>query len=58
MCGHSISCEVQPEGERIGFLVFFDDEPTSETYAKRIKSCPRCGERLGLPLLYRINRLA
>ena len=56
MCGHSISCEVQPEGERIGFLAFFDDEPTSETYGERVKSCPRCGEQLGLPLLYRINR--
>jgi hypothetical protein len=55
MCGHSISCEVQPEGERIGFLAFFDDEPTSETYGERVKSCPRCGEQLGLPLLYRIN---
>jgi hypothetical protein len=55
MCGHSISCEVQPEGERIGFLAFFDDEPTSETYGHRVKSCPRCGEQLGLPLLYRIN---
>jgi hypothetical protein len=39
-CGHGILCEVQPEGERIGFLAFFDDEPTSETYAQRIKSCP------------------
>ena len=56
VCAHSILCEVQPQGERIGFLAFFDDEPTSETYAQRIKSCPRCGEQLGLPVLYRINR--
>jgi hypothetical protein len=55
MCGHSILCEVQPEGERIGFLAFFDDEPTSETYGHRVKSCPRCDEQLGLPLLYRVN---
>ena len=54
-CGHSILCEVQPEGERIGFLVFFDDEPTSETYGEWVKSCPSCGEQLGLPLLYRSN---
>ncbi len=56
VCGHGILCEVQPEGERIGFLVFFDDEPTSETYGHRVKDCPRCGEQLGLPVLYRINR--
>jgi hypothetical protein len=56
VCGHSILCEVQPEGEHIGFLVFFDGEPTSETYGQRVKSCPHCGEQLGLPLLYRINR--
>ena len=56
MCGHSILCKVQPEGERIGFLAFFDDEPTSGTYGQRVKSCPRCGVQLGLPLLYRINR--
>jgi hypothetical protein len=56
VCGHSILCEVQPEGEHIGFLVFFDGEPTGETYGQRVKSCPRCGEQLGLPVLYRINR--
>ena len=55
-CGYSVLCEVQPAGERIGFLAFFDDEPASETYGERLKSCPRCGEQLGLPLLYRINR--
>jgi hypothetical protein len=55
-CGHSILCEVQPEGERIGFLAFFDDEPTSRTRGQRVKSCPGCGEQLGLPLLYQINR--
>jgi hypothetical protein len=56
VCGHNIVCEVQPEGERIGFLAFFDDEPTSETYGQRIKGCPRCGEQLGLPVLYRRNQ--
>ena len=56
VCGYRISCEVQPAGERIGYLAFFDNEPTSETYGERVKSCPRCGEQLGLPLLYRINR--
>ncbi len=56
VCDRRILCQVQPEGEHIGFLVFVDDEPTSETYGQRIKSCPGCGEQLGLPMLYRINR--
>ena len=56
VCGHAVLCEVQAAGERIGFLTFFDAEPGSETHGKRIKDCPRCGQRLGLPMLYRINR--
>ena len=56
VCGHGIICEVRNGGEHIGFLAFFDGEPTSETYGQRVKSCPRCGEQLGLPVLYRINR--
>jgi hypothetical protein len=57
VCDHSILCEVRPEGERIGFLEFLDDEPTSGTYGRRVKSCPNCGEQLGLALLYPKNRL-
>jgi hypothetical protein len=56
VCGHAILCEVQPEGERIGFLAFFDDEPTSETHGRRVKECPTCGEQLGFPVLYRIKQ--
>jgi hypothetical protein len=56
VCGHAILCEVQSAGERIGYLTFVDDEPTSETRGRRIKECPNCGEQLGLPMLYRINR--
>ena len=56
VCGHAIVCEVQPEGERIGFLAFFDDELASASRGQRVKTCPSCGEQLGLPLLYRINR--
>ena len=56
VCDHAILCEVQPEGERIGFLVFVDDEPASVTRGGRAKDCPGCGEQLGLPTLYRINR--
>jgi hypothetical protein len=55
VCDHGILCEVQPAGERIGFLAFFDDEPTSETYGQQVKDCPRCSEQLGLHVLYRIN---
>ncbi len=55
-CGHRILCEVQSEGEHIGFLTFFDGEPTSETYGQRVKSCPCCGEQLGLAMLYPKNR--
>jgi hypothetical protein len=42
--------------EHIGFLVFFDGEPTSETYGQRVKSCPGCGKQLGLSVLYLENR--
>jgi hypothetical protein len=52
VCGHSFVCEVFSEGEYIGFLAFFDNEPTSETHGRRVKSCPSCGEQLGLVLLY------
>ena len=55
-CGYRILCRVASAGERVGFLVFFDNEPTSETYGQQVKNCPRCGEELGLPILYRINR--
>jgi hypothetical protein len=46
-CGHSILCEQMRHGERLGFLAFFDNEPTSETRGERVKSCPGCGEQLG-----------
>jgi hypothetical protein len=56
ICGHRVACKVQSVGERIGFLAFFDDEPTSETHGWRVKSCPSCGEQLGLAPLYPKNR--
>jgi hypothetical protein len=52
VCGHSILCEVKPGGEHIGFLAFFDDEPTSATCGQRVESCPDCGVRLRLPLFF------
>jgi hypothetical protein len=44
-CGHGISCGVRGEGERLGFLVYFDDQEVSETYGEQIACCPRCGAR-------------
>jgi hypothetical protein len=49
---------VKREGERLGFLVFFDDEPTSATYGEHIKDCPGCGEQLGLLVLLAQNQSA
>ena len=48
LCAHRILCEVQREGERLGSLIFFDNEPESETNGQRVDSCPKCGQRLGL----------
>jgi hypothetical protein len=45
LCGHSISCQVLREGERLGSLVFFDEEPTNSTYGERIEHCPKCGRK-------------
>jgi hypothetical protein len=56
VCGHSIFCEVGTTGEYVGFLVFFDNEPTSETYGQQIECCPNCGEKLGFPVFFRQNR--
>jgi hypothetical protein len=56
VCGYSILCEVRSAGERLGLLVFQDNEPASETYGQRVESCPGCGEQLGLPLFFRKNR--
>ena len=56
VCGYNILCEVRSGGEGIGFLVFFDDEPTSETCGKLFKRCPGCGKHLGLPMLLRKKR--
>jgi hypothetical protein len=57
-CAHPIFCKVKREGERLGFLVFFDDEPTSATYGEHIKDCPGCGEQLGLRVLLAQNQSA
>jgi hypothetical protein len=56
-CGYAILCEVRRLGERLGALAFFDHETTSETYAKRVESCPGCGEQLEFLMLWIENRL-
>jgi hypothetical protein len=40
----------------LGFLVFFDDQEASRTYAKQITCCPGCGARLDYHLLFRSAR--
>jgi hypothetical protein len=50
-CSYQIRCEVRDAGERLGFPMFFDDEPQSETRGQQVRSCPGCGEKLGLHLL-------
>lgn len=47
VCGHALSVLPRDE-EHLCFLIFFDDESTSETYSKRVRECPSCGEQLGL----------
>ena len=51
VCNYCISCEVRSGGEGLGYLVFFDGEPTSETYGQRVRWCPGCGEQLELSTL-------
>jgi DNA-directed RNA polymerase subunit RPC12/RpoP len=57
-CGYAILCEVRREGERVGFLAFYDGEPTSETYTKQVESCPYCGKQLGVFMLSLKTKLA
>jgi hypothetical protein len=41
-CGHAIWSEVRRTGS-FRFVVFFDDDERSDTYAEPARSCPRCG---------------
>ena len=50
-CGYRILCELRQEGERLGLQVFFDDQPASESRGQQIRSCPGCGQSLGLHML-------
>ncbi len=50
-CGYAVLCEVERLGERLGTLVFFDHDPSSETYSQRVKNCLGCGVHLEFPRL-------
>jgi hypothetical protein len=50
-CGYRILCELRQEGERLGLQVFFDDQPASVTRGQQVRSCPGCGQSLGLHML-------
>lgn len=48
-----IYCGVSRGGERLGFLVFYDAEQTSETYGEQVALCPGCATALDYRLLTR-----
>jgi hypothetical protein len=48
VCGHGFSYELRREGERLGTVAIFDDEPASEACGERVRECPTRGEQLGL----------
>lgn len=47
-CGHDIFSSIVRAGERLGTVVFFDGEVTSETHGERVERCPRCDQKLEL----------
>ena len=44
-CAHALWSEVRSVGA-LRFIVYFDDDEGSDTYAEHIAHCPGCGERL------------
>jgi hypothetical protein len=48
-CGHLLWTEVRNLGA-FRFIIYFDDEVHSESYAEHVKSCPRCGVVFGYGL--------
>lgn len=51
VCSYQLLCEIKAEGEVLGTLIYFDDGPHSETRGQQVRSCPGCGEKLGLQVL-------
>ena len=50
-CGYGLAVELRREGERIGTVALFDDEPASDARGERVRECPGCGAALGLHAL-------
>ena len=51
-CGHKIAVVLGALGARLATVVlFFDDEPGSDSRGARVSECPGCGMRLGLHTL-------
>jgi rRNA maturation protein Nop10 len=44
-CGHSLRSEVRSK-RAFRFVVYFDNDKRSATYAARVRSCPECGADL------------
>ena len=44
-CGHALRSEVRRQGA-FRFVVYFDNDKRSATYAARVRSCPECGADL------------
>ena len=56
-CGHKIAVELGALGARLATVVlFFDDEPGSDTRGGRVSECPGCATRLGLHTLAPLSR--
>ena len=44
-CGHALWSEVRSI-RTSRFVVYFDDDERSDTYAEQVRSCPECGADL------------
>ena len=44
-CGHALRSEVR-NTRAFRFVVYFDDDERSGTYAEQVRNCPGCGELL------------
>lgn len=51
VCGRGVRVKLEDMGERVCNVVFFDDEPTGDTYGERVRECPGCAVGLGLHTL-------
>jgi predicted RNA-binding Zn-ribbon protein involved in translation (DUF1610 family) len=44
-CGHALRSEVRSK-KAFRFVVYFDEDKRSATYAARVRRCPECGADL------------